>query len=1079
MRPIKLIMSAFGPYAGVQELDMTRLGEDGLYAITGETGAGKTTIFDAIMYALYAVGSGEDRDGRNLRSDYADEKTETYVELTFSSAGKEYLIRRSPAQRLNGNRTEKPAKVVLQELPDGNVVTKADEASRRIREEIIGVDSAQFSQIVMIAQGEFRKLVRAKSKDRTEILRRIFKTEEYSQLARILNDTCKQKYGEYTDTRKEILSSVKNLRTLDCAEQAEDLEKLQGTKPEDLHIDAAVTLAREILTSDEDDHQRAADAKLQAETERDAAKAAYTAAKENDLKWKNLEEQQTKNAELREKHREQIDHKNAADAARPEIEALSGKIVTFTNLLLEYDKLTELDAKRKEAADACEAARRCEENTIRQLEKIIEEKQALLDEKEKLKNAAERKGNAEVTLRELTGIGEKLSALSERLKRQENAAKAAAEAEAEQKSAEENVNRVICERDNLQNELEVLGNTALAVSNCTEKLKQCNLDGEELKNRRSLICDWNHAESEYEQAKDQYLISKKEAEDLRNRAIIIRNRYNDNIAGILASELKAEQPCPVCGSVHHPKPAGLTEPVDRRQTEQADREAVSAENKANGDAMKCESAKIAADGLHTQILRLMPQIPDNEWNNIIGLQMTENAAIAEALTRELETVKDSDIRARKIAETYLPEAVLKCEEGLKRRRETDAAAAAARTVLTAEKAETDKAAAGLMPAEWDNGLLQTMNGDNQKQQEVQKNLIRQAEADLKRMAEIELRLQELESEKEKLNETLSTDRSNAAKEQERQENLRKQFRDIQNMLPFETKADAEAAVRRGTERRNELKLAIETAEAGLRIIEKLIAENEGRISTLEGQLSDVQKCDLGQLESAYNNAQAAYLQAEKTEREIYSRLISNRQQREILEQKAESADRIEREFRMMKDIADTVDGKISGQAKITLETYVQMAYFDRILSHANMRLRHMSREQYELRRRPVENAGTQGQTGLDLDVIDHYNGTVREVGTLSGGEGFLAALSLALGMSDTIQASSASAVRLDTMFVDEGFGSLSGSFLTLAMDELIDTAENGHRLIGIISHVEDVKSQLPRRIEVTKQQSGGSVAVIR
>ena len=228
-----------------------------------------------------------------------------------------------------------------------------------------------------------------------------------------------------------------------------------------------------------------------------------------------------------------------------------------------------------------------------------------------------------------------------------------------------------------------------------------------------------------------------------------------------------------------------------------------------------------------------------------------------------------------------------------------------------------------------------------------------------------------------------------------------------------------------------------------------------------------------------NNARAAYERADKAERAAFSRSQSNGAQRDTLLQKAEDAARLEKEYRMMQDVAATANGKISGQAKITLETYMQMALFERIIRNANHRLKHMSRQQYELKLRPVADAGVQGQTGLDLDVTDHYNGTVREINTLSGGESFLAALALALGMSDTIQAGAASAVRLDTMFVDEGFGSLSGSFLSLAMDELIDTAENGHRLIGIISHVEDVKSQLPRRIEVTKLPSGGSVAVIR
>ena len=234
-----------------------------------------------------------------------------------------------------------------------------------------------------------------------------------------------------------------------------------------------------------------------------------------------------------------------------------------------------------------------------------------------------------------------------------------------------------------------------------------------------------------------------------------------------------------------------------------------------------------------------------------------------------------------------------------------------------------------------------------------------------------------------------------------------------------------------------------------------------------------------QREQEEADAERALADATAEKNENYSRWQNNGKQQKTLRRKAEDAVRIEREYRMMQNVADTAKGDVTGKPRISLETYVQMEYFDRIIRHANLRLLHMSRGQYELKRRQLPEKGTNREVGLDLDVIDHYNGSIREVGTLSGGESFLAALSLALGMSDMVQASAASAVRLDTMFVDEGFGSLSGNFLELAMNELIDTAENGHRLIGIISHVEEVKGRIPRRIEVTKGRTGGSAAQIR
>lgn len=1079
MRPVRLVMSAFGPYAGLQELDMTLLGENGLYAITGETGAGKTTIFDAIMFALYATGSGEDREAKNLRSDYADDRTETYVELTFTSAGKEYTIRRSPAQKLRGNKTDTPARVSLRQNPDGKAITRAEEVSRLIREEIIGVDAAQFSQIVMIAQGEFRKLVRAKSKDRTEILRRIFKTEDYGRLANLLNEASKGKYGEYNDTRKEILFAVKNLRATEYTEQAEKLMKLQNARAEDLFIGEAISLAHEILSTDDEAYQQAKCEKEQREAKRDAAKEAYNKAKEALQDKEKLEELQKSADLLLLTQRKQEERKNAAIAARPVIDKLSTEITTLTNQLPEYERLTRIEEQYKEAGDAFNAAWNVQTTAKEQIEEIKTKKQKLQQEAETLKGAEERKGSATLAMHSMRAEGEQLANLSERLKEKETADCKLAEAEKTRKAAEEEEERARKEQEKLQAELDTLGNTALNLSICAEQLHKCETNQKELNSKREQFYTWVSLKSEYSKALEIYQRSKEDAIALRERAGRIRNRYNDNIAGVLAAELKEDDPCPVCGSTHHPKPAGISETVDRRQMETAETEATEAEKRANEDAVKCESVKVKADEYYKQLQQAMPDIPDSEWEKTVDSQMNENAMLREMLEHKRKIAERDDARAGEISGALLSQAVQACEKARKRIQEAENAVTAACAERTAAEKETDKAAQGVMPENWDDSLLQMMINENKRQQEIESRLIQQAEQECRRTSEIEEHLKDLESEQERQTDILKTGSTNAAREQERRENLEHQMEDIRHQLPCKTRNEAESIIRDKNCQKDALGRTIDEATAALQTTEKQLAETTGKINELKEKLTEFREEDVAQLEVFRNNTQAAFLQAEKIERETESRRTGNLHQMELLERKADAAAALEREYRMMQDVADTVSGRISGQAKITLETYVQMAYFDRILRHANMRLRHMSREQYELQRRPVQEAGTQGQTGLDLDVIDHYNGTVREVGTLSGGEGFLAALALALGMSDTIQASSTSAVRLDTMFVDEGFGSLSGNFLALAMDELIDTAENGHRLIGIISHVEDVKSQLPRRIEVTKQQSGGSIAVIR
>lgn len=425
----------------------------------------------------------------------------------------------------------------------------------------------------------------------------------------------------------------------------------------------------------------------------------------------------------------------------------------------------------------------------------------------------------------------------------------------------------------------------------------------------------------------------------------------------------------------------------------------------------------------------------------------------------------------------LAEKAWQSAQNLKQQRDVDKQTAIQRA--ESAKAETEKAAEGLMPEGWTENALAERADENRRKQSGQREKMEKAEADRNRMKAIQTRLDALEAQKEEQLAAKNRHAEKAVEAQASRKEKQEQIETIRCRLAFKTAAEAAKAMEQKKNDGDAIRKAMDDASIQLQETEREGAGLQAVIARLNDELCDAPQSDLAQLEQEKNNANAALQQAAKERENIYARMKSNQRQQENLHRRAADAVRLEREYRMMQDVAATAAGKMTGQARISLEAYVQTAYFDRIIRHANLRLLHMSRGQYELKRRQVKEGGTQGEVGLDLDVMDHYNGSVRDVGTLSGGEGFLAALSLALGMSDTIQASAASAVRLDTMFVDEGFGSLSGSFLELAMGELMDTAENGHRLIGIISHVEDVKGRLPRRIEVTKQPAGGSAAVIR
>ncbi|MFQ7096965.1 MAG: AAA family ATPase [Christensenellales bacterium] len=1078
MKPIKLTMSAFGPYAGKQELDMTRLGETGLYAITGETGAGKTTIFDAIMFALYGTGSGVDRIGRNLRSNYADKNTETFVELVFRCGGKTYTIRRSPKQMLRKNKTANDHKVKLN-MPNGKTVTRIEEVERLIQEEIIGVDAKQFSQIVMIAQGEFRELLRAKTKDRKAIVRKIFKTSLYKDLAEQLDKAYKDKKSNYEDTRKEILIAVKNMETAEGSAFAEQLEAIKQAKATDLPIETALELAENIVKEDDKRVGNADDQVSEREKARDAARKAYEKAKEIQKKRDELELKQKSEEELKEKEKQQEAQKQQAEAERPNIDRLGREITTIQNQLSEYQKLDALERRQKTAEEEKNAALNAEKEAKQTLERLEKQKQEMTEEAKRLKDAEKRGHDAEMALEELKHEEEKLNKLQERIWESRKAKAKLDQAQIVKQDAEKREKEAKEKLDACKKEQTELGNTENEVTQLQNLLKDVDAEKENLEERQRLLEQWKDAGKALEKAREEYEKSCKAAEKAQKRANNLRRQYNDNIAGVLAEKLEEGQPCPVCGSVHHPHRATMTEAISLPVVERAEKEAELAKDKASKDATNCAEKKTAFDAGHKQLARHLSDVPDERWEEAIQAAILENAEQQKKQKGELKQAEVRNERARALKDKELPDAEKAHRDAQEGLQESRLSVQDAQTDLKNTQREEREAADGLMPEGWAESMLRDRLGENQQARQSQEERKKQAETDQKKRKEIGEILEKIE-EDEKNQKTKQNDcRVKAEVAQSEYAGIQQQIKEKKRGLPYGTATKANEAIQQKQKDKKQLEDAIEDAGKEYQKTQNELTGVRANISLLSDELRDAPENDLKQLEQEEADAERALADATAEKNENYSRWQNNGKQQKTLRRKAEDAVRIEREYRMMQNVADTAKGDVTGKPNISLETYVQMEYFDRIIRHANLRLLHMSRGQYELKRRQLLEKGTVGEVGLDLDVIDHYNGSIREVGTLSGGESFLAALSLALGMSDMVQASAASAVRLDTMFVDEGFGSLSGNFLELAMNELIDTAENGHRLIGIISHVEEVKGRIPHRIEVTKGRTGGSAAQIR
>lgn len=919
MRPIRLTMSAFGPYASKTVLDLDQLGTSGLYLITGDTGAGKTTIFDAITFALYGEASGDHREPTMFRSKYALPDTPTEVELVFTYANKEYTVKRNPEYERPKTRGEgstlEHANAELR-YPDGRVITKTRDVDRAI-EEIMGIDRNQFAQIAMIAQGDFWKLLFAPTDEREKIFRRIFKTESYQSL----QDELKNKSGGLkNDCEKEKNSIKQYIDGIVCEEDSVFAIHVKKAKDGTMPVAEVVELLGQLLKDDEDCEKQLSEAIKEADNQLGGISENLGKIQAQEEAKKALLQAQVdlkKETENNKKLREAF---GAEEAKKPEIEKASEE---KTRIEAEYPRYDALDKLKNKILTA--------EDQIENDEKKLEEDQTTYDEDKKA-YVSEKK-----ELESLTDVG----AGKEKLSHQ---------------------------KDKAEEKKKKLGDLSGLIEEYHEKTD-----------------DLADLQEQYRKAKEDFQKATADYEE-KNRAFL------DEQAGILAESLAEGKPCPVCGSFEHPCIA--------RKSENAPTEAQLKESKEAADTARtvveeksgdCKSAKTALNNKKEEIEKQIKELGfpcsiEEAERNLLGEKQVVVSEIT-ALSEELEEIDKKIERKQKLSEN-LP----KKEEELNDRRED----------LTKRKTklEADKAS--------------------------------------------------LKANKE-------------------------QFEKDSKSLKFTSKTDAEKEAKRLEKVIADGKDAFEKAQKELAQSKEKIAEFEGSIKQLTEQLAT--DCGLNREEEEKKKAAISEKKNadEAVSKKIHSRIENNKTVLKNINDKSGDLETLEKRYAWVRALSNTANGNVSGKEKIKLETYIQTTYFDRIIARANTRFLVMSSGQYELkRRREAEN--NRSQSGLDLDVIDHYNGSERAVNTLSGGEQFKASLSLALGLADEIQ-SSAGGVKLDTMFVDEGFGSLDDESLDQAMKALSGLAD-GNRLVGIISHVNELKNRIDKQIVVKKEGSKGSKATI-
>lgn len=984
MRPTELIISAFGPYAGEVTLDMASLGDRGLYLITGDTGAGKTTLFDAIAFALYGNASGDSRKPRMLRSKYARPDARTYVEMGFSYSGKEYRARRNPEymrtkQRGEGETREKPDAQL--HMPDGRLVT-GDKAVTAEVEGLLGLNREQFSQIAMLAQGSFSRLLSGRTEDRGIIFREIFKTKPYQLFQEKLKDRAKGLYGRYADSRKSMEQYAGGVITEGHSEEL----KLRWKEVPQGSLEALLEVLDQLIGADEAQQQgkdramalvrdeMAALGMELGKMQGDAAVCRDMAAAADVLRENMPVLEQAKVRYEREKERQ-------ADR-----DGLIGTVTRMEENLKTYDRFDSLQENLKACRKETES-----------LEKRLG--QAALEERQ----WKERNDSDEKILESLRQAGEEYQAALTAGER--------------------------------------LGEYSGRIGLLAEELAQYGQERKKL-----------------EAARERYRAAGEESRRADDAYREMYQRFLDNQAGILASRLTEGQPCPVCGSVAHPAPARYLEEGNEAAKDKVDRLKAAAEEKDKAAARLSLEAGRLAGSLDTRYERMKQQI-DAEvatWKEDWQKRIRQAEADAGALALETGDVRQG--RRYFLEQWELMMGQLKGQ--LERQ-----AAAQKEKIREKKKRKEDKEA-----VEGRRALgRQSLEEASERKQQAQKML---AESQAKER-ELESRLKEMES-----------------------------------SLPYENRKAAQAELAEKKAFLAGLEKAFKEAEESYNRISRRVSDAQARLEALRGRMAEkdaegretagedrdpakgpdtmlpggmdvrtaMERLEARMQENRQHQSEARErltgLEQEKSR--LHHRLETNRMARERISEQKASMEEIQKEWTWVKALSDTAAGEVGGKEKITLETYAQMAYFERIIARANTRFMVMSGGQYELKRCTEED--NRGKNGLGLNVIDHYNGTERSVKTLSGGESFQASLSLALGLSDEIQ-SAAGGIRLDTLFVDEGFGSLDEDTLNLAMKSLGDLAE-GRRLVGIISHVGELKERIQHQIVVVKDKTGGSRAYI-
>ena len=1066
MRPLKLKMQAFGSYGRETVIDFTKP-EQNLFLITGDTGAGKTTIFDAIVFALYgeASSTSNKKEGVVLQSQYAELNIEPYVEMEFMEGEERYTVRRVPRHlktvtrgAAKGKGTREITGSVTLFMPDGTEYPSKETNAKL--QEITGLTKSQFMQVAMIAQGEFMELLRAKSDDKKKIFRKLFNTEMYEQIVNELGNRKRNMEREIAVIRTRCQSETARIKFFGdkaeeknpgddeinfCEKRLEELKKRVSDGEIVVMPELTEVLERYLVILD-NQLKKAQKLYEDAAEIRDKKRDIYIEAQQ--LQSLFIQRKQTEE-ELEEYRKQSFEMENK--------EKLAGSVSDAWEIKTFYDfwKAGQEDAERVRTAFETQTER---------LPGLMEEEEGMIQEEQKKQKELETVQEEYTrTLEKAEKAIQLFGQIKETKKKmdmgKELLEKARIKEEADKKAFEVLENREKALRDRS----EQLADAGEKLAVCQSQMKEINGMTEDLKTLSGIYKEQKTYEKNIEELKEKYKEARASYEKKHGEYEKKRQNFLDAQAGFLASELMEGMPCPVCGSTEHPRPC-----VMKKDHSEFTREGMDLLEKET-EKLRMEQENLSAEVKSNTDLRDVKKQDFDESFNRLKNRMRENIPTLpekfspgqgqELIRQWMKEVQENGIKYQRDWEEL--QSVQKQMKDL----EEEKPAVRKQMEISAEQVREAGIAYESAKAEFQS---YSFSSDFESEEAAKK-----AEAEAARKKE---RFTEDYNTARAAREKAGTERSNTetlikkyraelpaaeAEEEKRKKNY-ESMAEGKEMAESQWKSLTDIYEKQMTEQlRKEVQVFREGKKAA-----------EGKAQSLTAAIGNRKPPVMADIQKETEDAEHRLKSAESLRDQIRSVYKDNKEADHILSPMLQERQKLVEEHGRIDHLYRLVSGNVSG-SRMDLETYVQRYYLEKILYAANRRFRDMSAGQFELRMYNLEKAGEGKNRGLDLMVYSAVTGKEREVRTLSGGESFMAALALALGMADQIQESSA-AINLDMMFIDEGFGSLDEHSRNQAVKVLLEMAE-GSKLIGIISHVTELKQEIEDQLIVIKDESGSHV----